>query len=263
MLDRLKATLRKSPIRPLYLWLANRYRGMRRLFGYPDTARVGVVDYDDYWDSKAQAGLGILSPWRLRRAKVFATMVERGDRVLDLGVGDGALLKYLIESKDIDGYGLDVSPKAVEFCRKQGLKVELADINQPIGDVIERHYGKDATFDYVILSEIIEHLPDPERLLNALRPYIRKAFIVSIPNTGFHQHRLRLLFGRFPLQWVVTPGEHLRFWTRADFHWWARQLGFGIAREVAYEGTPLLKGILPGMFAAAFVYMLTPLKAQS
>lgn len=251
-----KQSLRESPARPLYLWLANRYRGLRRLYIYPDTARVGVVDYDDYWDSKAQAGMGILSPWRLKRAQVFASVVERGDRVLDLGVGDGALLKHMIEAKGIEAYGLDVSPKAVEFCQKQGLNVALADINQPIHEVIEQQYGKDAVFDYVILSEIIEHLPDPEMLLNRLRPYIRKAFIISIPNTGFHQHRLRLLLGRFPLQWVVTPGEHLRFWTRADFHWWARQLGFTVAREVPYEGTFILKGVFPGLFAAAFVYVL-------
>jgi hypothetical protein len=68
----LKRALRASPLRPAYLWAANRYREVRRLFIYPDTARVGVVDYDEYWDSKAQAGLGILSPWRRRRAQAFA-----------------------------------------------------------------------------------------------------------------------------------------------------------------------------------------------
>ena len=70
MSDTLKHTLRNSPIRPLYLWTANRYRGVRRLFGYPDTARIGVVDYDEYWDHKAQQGMGYLSPWRLKRAQV-------------------------------------------------------------------------------------------------------------------------------------------------------------------------------------------------
>lgn len=168
MPDSLKQSLRESPVRPLYLWLANRYRGLRRLYFYPDTARVGVVDYDDYWDSKAQAGMGILSPWRLKRAQVFASIVTCGDRVLDLDVSDGALLKYLIEAKGIDGYGLDVSSKAVEFCQQQGLNVALADINQPINEVIEQHYGNQAAFNYVILSEIIEHLPDPEKLLNSL-----------------------------------------------------------------------------------------------
>lgn len=246
-----KQRLRTSPLRPVYLWLANRYRGLRRLVSYPTTTHVGVVDYDVYWDNKAGNGLGQLSLWRLRRAQVFAALVQPGDRVLDLGVGDGALLRYLIDQRQIEGYGLDVSPKAVEFCRQGGLNVDLADINQPISTFIT------APFDYIILSEIIEHLPDPESLLNSLRPYARKAIIVSIPNTGFHQHRLRLLLGRFPLQWVVTPGEHLRFWTRADFHWWARQMQFTIAHEVPYEGTPGLKNLWPGLFASAFVYVLT------
>ncbi len=108
----------------------------------------------------------------------------------------------------------------------------------------------------MILSEIIEHVPDPESLLDSLRPFARQAIIVSIPNTGFHQHRLRLLLGRFPLQWVVTPGEHLRYWTLADFRWWARQIGFEISAEIPYEGTPILKSIYPSLFAAAFVYVL-------
>ena len=249
-MSQLKRTLRGSIISALYLWAANRYRALRRLFGYPATARVGLVDYDDYWDKKAQAGMGKLTPWRLRRAQVFASLVTPGERVLDLGVGDGALLKYMVEQRGVVGYGLDVSPKAVEFCRAQGLNVDLADVNRPISETVHE------PFDYVILSEIIEHLPDPESLLNSLRPIVRKGILVSIPNTGFYHHRLRLLFGRFPLQWVVTPGEHLRFWTRADFHWWARQLGFRIVREAPYEGTPGLKTVWPSLFAAAFVFAL-------
>jgi len=256
-MEALKSTLRSSPLRPIYLWLANRYRGLRRLFSYPATARVGVVDYDDYWDSKAQSGLGILSPWRLRRAQVFAALLAPGDRVLDLGVGDGALLEYIIREKGIIGYGLDVSPKAVEFCRSRGLNVDLADINTPVSSYVQE------PFDYIIMSEIIEHIPDPEKLLLDLQPLTRKGLIVSIPNTGFHQHRLRLLMGHFPLQWVVTPGEHLRYWTRADFHWWAKQLGFRIAHEAAYEGTPVLKDVMPGLFAAAFVFLLTSPAANS
>lgn len=246
----LKQHLRNSFLRSPYLWLANRYRSLRRLFVYPDTARVGEVDYDTYWDNKAQAGLGHLSPWRLKRAKVFTSIVQSGDEVLDVGVGDGALLRYMIEHKQVHGYGLDISPKAVAFCQEQGLNVSLADANKPLTSFLHQ------SFDYIILSEIIEHLPDPESLLDSLRPYVRKGLIISIPNTGFYQHRLRLLLGRFPLQWVVTPGEHLRFWTHADFRWWARQIRFQILREVPYEGTPVLRNIWPSLFAAAFVYLL-------
>jgi len=250
LMQNIKRALRESPLRPLYIWVANRFRQARRLIAYPSTARVGVTDYDTYWDSKLANTIGQLSDWRRRRAQVFTDLVTDGDRVLDLGVGDGALLQYMLERKRIDAFGLDVSPKAVEFCKARGLNVILADINRPINEFLSGSY------DYVICSEIIEHLPDPEALLNSLRPHVRKGIIISIPNTGFYTHRLRLLLGRFPLQWVVTPGEHLRFWTRTDFHWWARQLGFRIEREFPYEGTPGLKQWWPSLFAAAFVYVL-------
>ena len=245
-----KQSLRKSPLRPIYLWTAIAIAGCagcsatrrRRGSASSITTSTGIT--------RRSSGLGKLSQWRLRRAQVFASVVKPGDRVLDLGVGDGALLQYLIEQRGIDGYGLDISPKAVDFCRAHGLNVALSDITRPMRDNLAEHFPEVDQFDYVILSEIIEHVPDPESLLDSLRPFVRQAIIVSIPNTGFHQHRLRLLLGRFPLQWVVTPGEHLRFWTLADFRWWTRQIGFKISAAIPYEGTPVLKTIYPSLFAA-------------
>jgi methionine biosynthesis protein MetW len=250
LVKQLKPALRTGPLRSMYLRLADSYRQFRRLYAYPSTTQVGTVNYDIYWEKKARATMGRLSAWRLQRAQVFTALVEDGDHVLDLGVGDGALLHYMAEHRQIVGYGLDISPKAVEFCRASGLNVDLADLNTPIATILKESY------DYIILSEIIEHLPDPERLLNELRPFTRKGLMISIPNTGFYHHRLRLLLGRFPLQWVVTPGEHLRFWTRTDFHWWVRQLDYRIVREVAYRGSPWLRTIWPGLFAEAFVFVL-------
>ena len=250
MIKNLKRALVNSPLRSPYIGLAGIYHSARRLFIYPSTAHVGKVDYDAYWDEKFAATRGRMSTWRLRRARAFASLVEPGDHVLDLGVGDGALLKYLIDERHIIGSGLDISQQAVAFCREQGLDVDLADVNQPIGNFIQ------GTYDYVIMSEIIEHLPEPETLLDSLRPYARKGLIISIPNTGFYQHRLRLLFGKFPLQWIVTPGEHLRFWTLTDFRWWARQMRFKVVREIPYEGTPSLRNVMPSLFASAFVYVL-------
>lgn len=239
---------------PPYIWLANQYRTLRRLFTYPETARVGVVDYDDYWDAKAPDSMGRLSPFRRARAEALARIIAPGSKVLDLGVGDGAILKYLVDTRGVEGYGLDISPKAVEFCRSIGLNVDLADINKPIGADIGGHY------DAIIMSEIIEHIPDPERLLDSLRDHA-DLLIVSVPNTGYHQHRLRLLLGRFPLQWIVTPGEHLRFWTVTDFRWWARQMGFRIVHEEAYRGTPILRKLWPNLFGQAMVYALQDTRA--
>ncbi len=250
----IKPVLRRFPP---YIWLANRYRTLRRLFTYPDTAHVGVVDYDAYWETKAPgSAMGGLSPFRRARAEALASIISPGSKVLDLGVGDGAILKYLVDHRQVDAYGLDISAKAVEYCRSIGLKVDLADINKPIGDGIAEHY------DAIIMSEIIEHIPDPERLLDALRDRATR-LIVSVPNTGYHQHRLRLIFGKFPLQWVVTPGEHLRYWTVSDFHWWAGQIGFRVVHAIPYEGTAGLRRIWPNLFAQAMVYALEDVSPDS
>ena len=234
---------------PPYIWLANQYRTVRRLFIYPSTARVGVPDYDAYWEAKAKRTMGALSAFRRARAEAIARVLPTGAKVLDLGVGDGAILKYLIEARQLEGYGVDISPKAVEFCRSLGLNVTLADINEPLEDQIDAHY------DAIVMSEIIEHLPDPEALLNSLRGRADR-LIVTIPNTGYYLHRLRLVLGRFPLQRVVTPGEHLRFWTVVDFRWWARQMGFRIVHEEAYRGVPLLRRVWPNLFGEAMLYVL-------
>ncbi len=245
-MNTLKPALRRFPP---YLWLANRYRTFRRLFIYPETAAVGVTSYDDYWEAKAPGSMGQLSPFRRARAAAIASFLPAGSKVLDLGVGDGAILRYLIDRLGVDAYGLDISPRAVEFCRSQGIRADLADINKPAGE------GIDARYDAILLCEIIEHLPDPEALLNRLRDKA-DLLIVTIPNTGYHQHRLRLLLGRFPLQWVVTPGEHLRFWTVTDFTWWAGQMGFRVVRAIPYQGTPGLRRLWPNLFAQAMVYAL-------
>jgi methionine biosynthesis protein MetW len=193
--------------------------------------------------------MGVLSPYRLARARTIGGILKRGDSVLDLGVGDGAILKHLIDTVGVEGYGLDISADAVQFCQAQGLNVELGDINQPLGAFIDRQ------FDAIVMAEIIEHIPDPENLLNALRSHTR-LLIVTTPNTGYFHHRLRLLFGRFPLQWVVTPGEHLRFWTVRDFRWWAAQLGFRITHQSAYTGTPVLRKVWPNLFGQGVMYVL-------
>ena len=79
-----------------------------------------------------------------------------GDRVLDLGTGDGALLRYMLDHRKIEARGIDIAPEAVAFCRAQGLDVTLFDINRPVSEYVGQ------PVDYVILSEIIEHLPDPD-----------------------------------------------------------------------------------------------------
>ena len=59
-------------------------------------------------------------------------------------------------------------------------------------------------------------------------------------------HRLRLMLGKFPLQWRTSPGEHVRFWTTSDMHWWLKNV-IGLKKEdyklYHYAGFPILEKI--------------------
>ena len=247
---RVKSAARRVLPRAAYNALWRAWHAARRLFIYPQQTIGAAADHDAYWAQKAGARMGELSAFRRARAEVFAQIIAPGATVLDLGCGDGAILKYLVEQRGVRAYGVDLSTEAAAFARAQGLSVMQGDVAGPLAGELDREY------DYIILSEIIEHLPDPEGLLLGLRDRVRAALVVSVPNTGWWQHRLRLALGRFPLQWVVFPGEHLRFWTLADFRWWAGALGFELAGVYPYVGVPALRRVWPGLFAQAFVYVL-------
>jgi len=92
----------------------------------------------------------------------------------------------------------------------------------------EEGFQLPGTYDYAVISEVLEHLPNPEQLMFKLKGKVNKYIIITVPNTGFIGERLRLLFGRFPKQWVIHPSEHIRFWTVADFIYWCDQLGFKV-----------------------------------
>ena len=108
-------------------------------------------------------------------------------------------------------------------------------------------------FDIITAFEVLEHLPDADEQLLKLYSKVNVAFIFSVPNTGYIVHRLRLLFGRFPLQWRAHPGKHARFWTKKDVYWWiTKYLGIPSdkLRVYTYSGStnvksygPLLGGI--------------------
>src|SRR2546423_10933285 len=74
------------------------------------------------------------------------------------------------------------------------------------------------------MSEVVEHVADAERFVADAWAVTRTSMWVTFPNIAYFPHRLRLLAGRFPVQWVVFPGEHLRFWSVRDFTAWLAAL---------------------------------------
>lgn len=225
---------------------------LRTLMRYPTIAagKDLSVDYDVYWHRRGGIKGRGLSAWQKDRANIAISMMEPGSTVLDLGAGDGAMLVYMRDKIGIRPMGVEVSRDSLEALRQNG--IEAFDV-----DIMDRAaVAALPEVDYITGFEILEHMPNPESLLDALRPKARKGMIFSFPNTGYYLHRLRLLCGRFPLQWIAHPGEHLRFWTLADVRSWVPQIGFKLLRLAPYQGLPGLSRLAPSWFAQGIVIVL-------
>ncbi|MCK9261742.1 MAG: methionine biosynthesis protein MetW, partial [Azoarcus sp.] len=77
---------------------------------------------------------------------VIAQWIQPGEKVLDLGCGDGSLLKHLIEVREVQGYGVENDPEKLLACVKNGVNVIQANMDKGLSDF------KDGFFDHVIMS---------------------------------------------------------------------------------------------------------------
>ncbi|MCC6932543.1 MAG: methyltransferase domain-containing protein [Deltaproteobacteria bacterium] len=218
------------------------------LFGYPSADFS--VDYNKYGLKKFPQDPHNISVFRKKRAELVNSLISPNSTVLDLGCGDGAILIYIDDHNLIDGTGVDITEQSKVALGDHDLKFIKADISDLKNTTLI------PAADHVLLLELIEHFSNPEALLSAYLAKANKGVIFSVPNTGFVLHRLRLLFGRFPLQWQLYPGEHLRFWTIKDMHWWLKKQGFQNAQCHYYRGVPVLNNLWPNLFAAGIIVQI-------
>lgn len=164
---------------------------------------------------------------------LVAEMVRPGSRVLDVGCGDGALLRLLVERRQVDGRGIEISQSGVNASVAHGLSVVQGDADTDL-----THYPDDA-FDYVILSQTLQATRRPKQVVEDLLRIGRRA-IVSFPNFGHWRTRLQFFAeGRMPTNsnlpdpWYETPNIHLC--TIRDFVDLVDLLGARMERAVALD----------------------------
>src|ERR1700751_3683621 len=163
---------------------------------------------------------------------LVAGLIEPGSRALDVGCGDGDLLQ-LLESRGIDGRGIELSREGVNRSVAKGLAVVQGDADT---DLV--NYPDDA-FDYVILSQTLQATRQPRVVLENLLRIGRRA-IVSFPNFGFWKMRLQLLVGghmprtdNLPATWYDTPNIH--FCTIKDFVQLCDEITVKMERAIALD----------------------------
>jgi methionine biosynthesis protein MetW len=165
---------------------------------------------------------------------VIADLIQPQEKVLDLGCGDGSLLRYLIDTKRIVGRGVEIAEPKVLACVRNGVTVRQGDLHEELRDYPEH------SFDTVILSYGLPYLNDPAFIVSNMLRVGRRA-VVSFPNWGHWRCRLNLLLtGRMPAApsdpqpWDEAP--RARGLTIADFR------TFCAAHQVRIAMTTYLQG---------------------
>jgi len=141
--------------------------------------------------------------------KIIASSIQKDKSILDVGCGDGELMKFIYENISKKIRGLEISKDNVQKCIKKGLTVIEGNAE------IDLQQFPSNSFDYVVLSQTLQAFLNPEKVISDLLR-IGKTSIVTIPNFGFWKVRFNLLFkGTMPVtknlpnEWYNTPNLHM------------------------------------------------------
>jgi len=180
----------------------------------------------------------------------IAEWIPKGASVLDLGCGDGSLLRYLKETRATKGYGVEINDLDIVSCIANGMNVIQNDLESGLSDF------EDGSFDFVILSQTLQATRHTEPLIREMLRVGREG-IVSFPNFGYWKNRLRVLLGNMPIsselpyQWYDTPNVHLC--TLHDFEAFCRHYRVAVlGRRVMAGGREM--SLLPNLFGSTAVY---------
>ena len=165
--------------------------------------------------------------------EAIAQWVRPGAQVLDLGCGDGSLLRFLKDKRDASGYGIEIDDAKLLASVRRGVNVLQSDVESGLSGF------ESGSFDYVILSQTLQAVRHTEQIIREMLRVGREG-IVTFPNFGYWGHRLQVFLGghmpvsrSLPYQWYNTPNVHL--FTIHDFENFCAEHGVRILERAVMD----------------------------
>jgi methionine biosynthesis protein MetW len=189
---------------------------------------------------------------------IIQQWIRTGARVLDLGCGDGSLIRSLMDSRQVTAYGLEIDPLKINLCLEKGVNVIEQDLDQGLGNF------QDNSFDTVVMTQTLQAVRFPHLVLDEMLRVGREC-IITFPNFGNWRCRVHLTRrGRMPVSkfmpytWYDTPNIH--FCTIFDFEALCAEKNIHIINRIVVDershSTPLVR-LLPNLLGATAIYHVT------
>ena len=184
---------------------------------------------------------------------VIANWIPPGERVLDLGCGDGRLLRYLRETRDVAGYGVEIDHDSVLNCIRNDVDVIQSDIEGGLSGF------ENDSFNHVIISQALQAMLATEGILLEMLRVADEA-VVSFPNFAYRANREAIAAGHMPVsedlpyEWYETP--NVRFFTLADFEALCAKLGIEVRERLAFDDAGQLVTDDPNLNGSLAFYRL-------
>ncbi len=172
--------------------------------------------YERYWHERiresAEQFIGGTDPNEI--FDTAASVLKNGERILDVGCGDGSFSHH-VKNKFNEIYGAEIAKEAAFIAQKRNVSASVMDLNSSLS-------YKDNTFDAVTCLDVVEHLLDPDSLIDEIYRVLRPdgQLVLTTPNIRNFRNLYTLIFrGIFPQtspDTFVWGGGHLHFFTRED-----------------------------------------------